>query len=203
MVLHSGVCMGACHLSQLLVAPQSCPYGEQFQIHHIVDDHRVLPSLAQEVPTAYHTCSRIHALCQFLCSSHQHLPAILIVRQAIGVAIAAVQLEADVVVGMHLQQGLQLLCLLQGHVTDGRRLSELIDIPQAAGKESTAPPVQVGGAQRAVGIQRTGHGAVCELLVKHHILLFCQAEDRRQLLVGDGTSSVITTGSQAKHCHQE
>ena len=102
MVFQGCLCMGDSHFSEAGIARQfGCP-GEQFEVHHVVDDYGALPSQPGaprgDVPGLDNATQRTKAGGQRRGSLQQYGPILFILSQPIAVAEAAVEDKPDVVV---------------------------------------------------------------------------------------------------------
>ena len=141
-------------LGDTLVAHVTCLSGheaEHLQVHHVVDDDGVLPA-GIRLPRLDDAQLLVPAGEQALRAFIDHVEVVLVARQAVALAEAAVEHEAQVVgvghplgrlhaVGIHLGQTAQLLVLA---------LRVLIEHPQHAGEESRHPVVVADGLQRGL-----------------------------------------------------
>ena len=129
---------------------------QQFEVHHVVDDDRVIPF--SEIPAPDAANLRIEPLRQLGGALPEDVGRFAAAGQAPGMAETAGQLEAQVMVGMPADQGGEPVGMEGGPLEDLLVSGILPDIPQRAREETAAPPVQVGGAE-GIGLEAAREGA--------------------------------------------
>ena len=97
MVAHGGIGVGDCNFVAVGVCRESGADCEQFEVHHIVDDHDVLPALGFPVPRTGTTDILVEARGEGIGGVDEHVAVSLIAGQPIGIAETAVDHKSHIV----------------------------------------------------------------------------------------------------------
>ena len=144
------------------VARQACRLKEQFEVHHIVDNHRARPSSRFPVaprlyvPALYDAGFRAEACRQRLRGLNHGVGIGRVAGKAQAVAEAAAYHKPYVVVPFEILCVGNRLGVLTRIRHQGRIACKFIEIPHGAGEESTAPVGHIAVEHTAVGIESSG-----------------------------------------------
>lgn len=142
---------------QGVVPEEQARVVEVFEVHHVVDDHRVFPvaALAHEVPAADDARHGREPSGEDPRRGVDGFEVFLLAGDPVGVAETAVHLESQVVVRAFLFEGIEFEGVFFGQFAECLVAGILIYIPERAGIESAAPPADVGRDEFSVGGRRS------------------------------------------------
>ncbi len=151
---HIGVRFG--HVAIAVVARQVRSHGQQFEVHHVVDNDRVTPFLG--VPRAGAAHLGVESCGEVARCGKDDVAVGFLVRQPVAVAVGAVDGEADVVVVGTVFLALHALGKLFGDTAQVFAAAVFIQIPHRTRKEPAGPPAYRAHDERVVGrIPAAGH----------------------------------------------
>ena len=142
---------------QGVVPEEQARVVEVFEVHHVVDDHRVFPvaALAHEVPAADDARHGREPSGEDPRRGVDGFEVFLLAGDPVGVAETAIHLESQVVVRAFLFEGIEFEGVFFGQFAECLVSGILIYIPERAGIESAAPPADVGRDEFSVGVHRS------------------------------------------------
>jgi len=192
-----------CLIATVLV----CPH-QQLKVHHVVDDHRVLPP-GIRIPGHDAADARIEPADQRAGSLQQHIAIGRFLRQAETVSVTAVQHEPEIVgasvVFLFFDPGGEVPCVFPELLIP----RPFIQKPKSSGEKSTCPPAGIAWDQLAVCIGRTGqlprvgphrHHHVARLLRRHAEIFFDPSAGARLRVARTGKySQEQGSGAQLSH----
>jgi len=143
MIFHRLVGVRNRHLPERLVARITGRPQQEFEVHHVVDDDRVLPLVAVVVPRADQPHFRLETRRQRPGSGEQHLFVGLVPGEAQSVAETAIQHESHVVVVGRIFFAFDARGVHPGVFQNPRIAAVFIHVPQRSRKKSAAPPARI------------------------------------------------------------
>lgn len=148
-VVHRDIGVRLGHFIIGVVARKMRRYGQQFEVHHVVDDDRIPPLVGvPRTGAAYcgiETCGEV-ARCR-----NDYVAIGLLVRQAVAVAVGAIDGEADVVIVRAVLFALHAFGELFGDAAQLFAAAVFVEVPHRTGKKSAGPPADGTGDERIVG----------------------------------------------------
>ena len=143
MVFQRLVSMRYGHVAQRLVARTVGGPHQQFEVHHVVDDDRILPFVAVVVPRADQPYFGFEARRQRARPGEQHLLVGLVSREAQSVAETAIEHEPHVMVVGGVFFPLDACGEHPGVLQHPGVAAVLVDVPQHAREKAAAPPARI------------------------------------------------------------
>ena len=160
MVFHRRIGMRDRDFIEGRIAALACSPEEQLQVHHIVDDDRILPREVRTpvIPRANATGGGIEARSERAGAFEQHLFVAVVRRETLPVAVTAVHHKADIV-----RTPVRLLAFEGSGIGFGLLFPEIVagvfvHVPQFSGEKAAAPVCRVYQPHRTVGFDVARRG---------------------------------------------
>ena len=181
MIFHRRIGMRNRDIMETVIAGSlACP-RQQFEVHHIIDDNRILPfTIIGKVPGTDRLDHRVEPGTERTGACHQHILVSGILCQPVTVAIATIKHEAYIVIIRHMLHFFQAFGKKSGILLQFGSRIVFIQIPEFTGEETAAPPIAVAGFQFAI----------FDALRQPAILLF-QLFGHKQRLFGRGFQTAV------------
>ncbi len=155
-VVHRDVGVRFGHVAVNVVTGEVRRDGQQFEVHHVVDDDGIAPFLG--VPRTGATHRRIEPRGEIAGGSDDHIAVSLVVRQTVAVTVGAVDGKADVVIVGAVLFALHAFGELFGDAEQVFAAAVFVEVPHRTREEAAGPPTDRAGDERIVGrIPAAGH----------------------------------------------
>ena len=151
MIFHRRIGMRDRDIIETVIAGSlACP-RQQFEVHHIIDDNRILPfTIIGKVPGTDRFDHRVESGTERAGACHQYILISGILCQAVTIAIATIKHETYIVVTRHMLYFFQASGKKFGILLQLGSGITFIQVPEFTGEETAAPPIAVAGFQFAI-----------------------------------------------------